>query len=108
MVQRRDPGRSVRRRLRRDRHRHLRPQRFLQRTSWTAIGGNVVPATLEGTATVHNDCTGDITYDFSIGGQPAGQTSVHFVIFDHGKRVRGIVADPGWAVTCELAARQQR
>ena len=46
------------------------------------------PLELTGTYTVNSNGTGFITYDLTIGGQPAGQLPTYFVITDRGRGSR--------------------
>lgn len=53
-------------------------------------------------STVNADCTGNVTYQVTVGGQPAPDAHFQFVIVDDGREVKGFAADPGYAANCQL------
>jgi len=71
-------------------------------TAMGSFAGLILPAELNGTYTVNPDGTGFVTYDLTIGGQPAGQLPIYFVITDKGRGIKGLPTTPGFAVTCDL------
>ena len=75
-------------------------------TGMASFNGNIFPPLdLTGTYTVNQDGTGFITYDLTIGGQPAGQLPIHFVITDGGRGIKGLPVTSGFAITCDLKAQ---
>jgi len=48
---------------------------------------------------------GACTYDLTIGGQPAGQLPIHFVITENGQGIKGLPTTSGFAITCDLKAQ---
>ena len=75
-------------------------------TSTASFNGLILAADLTGTYTVNPDGTGFITYDLTIGGQPAGQLPIYFVITDSGRGIKGLPVTPGFAITCDLQAQR--
>ena len=53
-------------------------------------------------ATVNPDCTGSVTYEVTVGGQPAPDAHFDYVIVDNGGEVKGFPTDQGYAVSCQL------
>ncbi len=53
-------------------------------------------------ATVNPDCTGNVTYEVTIAGQPAPDAHFDYVIVDNGRGVKGFPIDQGYAVSCQL------
>ncbi len=53
-------------------------------------------------ATVNPDCTGAVTYEVTIAGQPAPDAHFEYVIVDNGHEVKGFPVDAGYAVSCQL------
>jgi len=53
-------------------------------------------------ATVNPDCTGSVTYEVTIAGQPAPDAHFEYVIVDDGHEVKGFPVDAGYAVSCQL------
>jgi hypothetical protein len=71
-----------------------------------SLNGTILPWThstriLE-PASVSPDCTGTVTYQVTMGGQPAPDAHFQFVIVDDGREIKGFPADPGYAATCQL------
>jgi hypothetical protein len=71
-------------------------------TALASFNGFIVAAEVNGTYTVNSDGTGSVTYDLTIGGEPAGQLPIYFVITDKGRGIKGLPTTPGFAVTCDL------
>jgi hypothetical protein len=61
-----------------------------------------VPQELHGQAQNNADCTGNITYEQSLAGQPAGQLKINYVIFDQGDAIKGLPTNSGGGLTCSL------
>ena len=75
-------------------------------TSMASFNGNIFPPLeLTGIYTVNSNGTGFITYDLTIGGQPAGQLPIHFVITENGRGIKGLPTTSGFAITCDLQAQ---
>ena len=75
-------------------------------TSMASFNGSIFPPLeLTGTYTVNSNGTGFITYDLTIGGQPAGQLPTYFVITDGGRGIKGLPTTSGFAFTCDLKAQ---
>jgi len=71
-----------------------------------SFNGNIFPPLgLTGSYTVNSNGTGFITYDLTIGGQPAGELPIHFVIIDGGRGIKGLPTTSGFAITCDLKAQ---
>jgi hypothetical protein len=75
-----------------------------------SLNGTVLPWT-HGTrpndpATVNPDCTGSVTYEVTVGGQPAPDAHFDYVIVDNGGEVKGFPTDQGYAVTCQLISEK--
>jgi hypothetical protein len=71
-----------------------------------SLNGTILPWT-HGTrandpATVNPDCTGSVTYEVTVGGQPAPDAHFDYVIVDNGGEVKGFPTDQGYAVSCQL------
>src|SRR5581483_6583622 len=60
-----------------------------------SLAGTLVDQTVTGTATVNTDCTGSISYDQKINGQPAGKLNITFHVIGNGDMIRGMSVDPG-------------
>jgi len=67
-----------------------------------SIGGNIVQQTVQGTETVNPDCTGSITYQTWINGQPGPPLSFTFVISQGGDFANGLSTDSGSVFSCTL------
>jgi len=71
-----------------------------------SLNGTVLPWTHNtrpnDPATVNPDCTGSVTYEVTIAGQPAPDAHFEYVIVDDGREVKGFPVDNGYAVTCQL------
>ena len=59
-------------------------------------------------ATVNPDCTGAVTYEVTLGGQPAPDAHFQFVVVDDGREVKGFPADPGYAASCQLILEKNK
>jgi hypothetical protein len=67
-----------------------------------SMGGAILDQTVTGLATVNSDCTGTVSYDQKIGGQPAPKLNILFHVLDEGKDMRGMSVDPGATLMCNL------
>jgi hypothetical protein len=71
-----------------------------------SLNGTVLPWTHNtrpnDPATVNPDCTGSVTYEVTIAGQPAPDAHFEYVIVDDGHEVKGFPVDSGYAVSCQL------
>jgi hypothetical protein len=65
--------------------------------------GISLPWTFTGSYTLGADGRGQVTYDQTVAGSPAGQLHIDFVVMDGGKEIRGMPTESGYIVTCELA-----
>ena len=78
-------------------------------TSMASFNGIIFPPLeLTGIYTVNSNGTGFITYDLTIGGQPAGQLPTHFVITERGRGIKGLPVNDGFAFTCDLQSQRGR
>jgi hypothetical protein len=77
-------------------------------SAMASFAGLVLPADLIGTYTVNANGTGFVLYDLTVGGQPAGQLPIHFVITDEGRGIKGLPVTSGFAITCDLQAQRER
>jgi hypothetical protein len=71
-------------------------------TSMASFNGNILSAAVTGIYNVNPNGTGLVTYDLTIGGAPAGQLPIYFVITDGGRGIKGLPTSSGYAVTCDL------
>jgi hypothetical protein len=71
-----------------------------------SLNGTILPWThntrANDPATVNPDCTGSVTYEVTIAGQPAPDAHFEYVIVDNGREVKGFPIDNGYALTCQL------
>ena len=75
-------------------------------TGTASFNGNIFAAlALSGTYTVNPNGTGFVLYDLTIGGFPAGQLPIDFVITDGGRGIKGLPTTSGFAITCDLKAQ---
>ncbi|HEY1329777.1 MAG TPA: hypothetical protein VGI14_22785 [Casimicrobiaceae bacterium] len=65
------------------------------------VGGAIVNQTLQGQAQNHADCTGFISYQQQINGQPAPPLDAAYVILDGGERIWGLPVSGG-ITSCTL------
>jgi hypothetical protein len=75
---------------------------FWTGTTKASIGGVIVEQSVSGTARTNPDCTGSITYEQKINGQPAGQIHDNYNVLKEGKEIRGMSVDPGSNILCNL------
>jgi hypothetical protein len=71
-----------------------------------SLNGTILPWTHDtyanDPAAVNPDCTGSVTYQITIGGQPAPDAHFEYVIVDNGREVKGFPIDQGYTVSCQL------
>jgi hypothetical protein len=65
------------------------------------LSGTVLPIQLQGPGTIEPDCTGHITYQQTIAGQPAPPVTVALVVFDHGNVVKSMSLGSTGVLACE-------
>src|SRR4051794_20376910 len=75
---------------------------FWDCTATVNLGGQIVRQELHGQAQNNSDCTGTITYEQSLGGQPAGQLKINYVIFEQGDAIKGLPTNSGGVLACSL------
>jgi hypothetical protein len=68
------------------------------------IGGVVVQQgqTLKGQANNSEDCTGFISYQTAVFGQPGPNLDIRYVIWDDGDRISGLPVNSGGVLSCSL------
>jgi hypothetical protein len=71
---------------------------FFKCTGTQSFDGTVVPAINDGQSIVNSDCTGQITYNKGT----LQELDINFLILNDGKKIRGMLQNPGSAVQCEL------
>jgi hypothetical protein len=71
-------------------------------TAKASLGGTIVDQTVSGTLVVNSDCTGSISYDQKINGQPAPKLNISTHTLDDGKEIRGMSVDAGATMICNL------
>ena len=81
---------------------HGQPNRFWDCTATVNLGGQIVSQELHGQAQNSADCTGVITYEQSLGGRPAGQLKINYIIFDQGDTIQGLPTNSGGVLACSL------
>ncbi len=74
-------------------------------TATASFNGLILSLELTGTYTVNPNGTGFVLYDLTIGGQPAGQLPIDFVITEKGRGIKGLPTTSGFAITCDLKAQ---
>jgi hypothetical protein len=71
-------------------------------TGTISVGGTILKATVKGTQQLNPDCTGTITYQQTIDGQPGPPLDITFIVSQNGDTVDGLVTDPGAVFACKL------
>jgi hypothetical protein len=68
------------------------------------VGGFVVQQgqTLKGQANNNADCTGTISYQTAVFGQPGPNLDIQYVIWDDGDRISGLPINSGGVLSCSL------
>ena len=78
-------------------------------TGTASFNGNIFAALgLNGIYTVNPNGTGFVLYDLTIGGFPAGQLPIDFVITEKGRGIKGLPITPGFVITCDLQSQKAR
>jgi len=67
-----------------------------------SLGGTVIPMSVVGTEHINQDCTGTISYNLTLGGQPGPPLDITFVVSDAGYTINGLVTDQGAVFSCTL------
>jgi len=67
-----------------------------------SLGGAILQQSVSGVAVVNPDCTGTITYDQKLNGQPGPKLNIIFHILDGGNQMLGMSVDPGTNMLCTL------
>jgi len=62
----------------------------------------IADQTVSGSASINTDCTGTISYDQKINGQPAPKLNIVFNVLGNGDEIHGMSVDPGTAILCKL------
>lgn len=76
---------------------------FWQCSGHANLSGTVVlPQVLSGQAYNASDCTGTITYTQTLGGGPAPDLNINYVILDQGGAIHGLPTNPGQVLACSL------
>ncbi|MDH5287502.1 MAG: hypothetical protein OEX23_12835 [Betaproteobacteria bacterium] len=65
-------------------------------------GAFVLPQVLNGQAYNASDCTGTITYTQTLGGEPAPDLHINYVILDQGGAIQGLPTNSGQVLACSL------
>jgi hypothetical protein len=75
---------------------------FWQCSGWVNLGGTILAHALRGQAHNNPDCTGTISYENTLNGQPAGTLDIVYVIYDNGSAIKGLPTNHGSVVACSL------
>jgi len=67
-----------------------------------SLGGVILNSAVIGTAVTKPDCTGTITYQQTVDGQPAPDLHLAYVVSRNGGAIDGIDTDPGAVFSCHL------
>ena len=67
-----------------------------------SIGGTIAEQTVSGTMASNGDCTGSISYDQKMNGQPAPKLNIVAHVVNYGAEIRGMSVDAGVTMTCRL------
>jgi len=71
-------------------------------TAKVSLGGMIVDQAVTGIHVLNSDCTGSISYDQKINGQPAPKLNIVTHTLNFGAEIRGMSIDPGSNMTCHL------
>ena len=77
-------------------------------TGQANAGGTILQQELQGQASNHADCTGNIVYDQKINGAPAGQLDINYVIVDNGNAIWGSATQLRWRSCVHAQAHGSR
>ena len=67
-----------------------------------SLGGMFYAQTVKGPLVINSDCTGSISYDQKLNGQPAPKLNIAVHVLDSGQEIRGMGVDAGTNLTCHL------
>lgn len=67
-----------------------------------SLGGTILTQTVTGTEQLNADCTGTVTYQTVLNGQPGPPLNITFVVSQNGDVLDGLVTDPGAVFACKL------
>ncbi len=73
-----------------------------------SVGGTILQQTVKGTEQINPDCTGTITYQQTINGQPGPPLDITFVVSQGGDIIDGLVTDPGAVFACRLTRTKEQ
>jgi hypothetical protein len=73
-----------------------------------SVGGTILQQTVKGTEQINPDCTGTITYQQTINGQPGPPLDITFVVSQGGHIIDGLVTDPGAVFACRLTRTKEQ
>ena len=71
------------------------------------VNGTILTQGLVGNAQTDADCTGDVSYQQTINGQPAGELNAHYTVRDNGDTINGLPTDAGQVLSCTLKRRSR-
>ncbi len=71
-------------------------------TGTISLGGTILQQTVAGTEQINPDCTGTITYQTWINGQPGPPLDITFFVSQNGDTIDGLVTDAGTVYACKL------
>ena len=71
-------------------------------TGTISIGGTILQQTAAGTEQLNPDCTGTITFQTTINGQPGPSLNITFFVSQNGDTIDGLIVDPGTVFACKL------
>jgi hypothetical protein len=66
------------------------------------LGGQIIVQGLQGQATTLPNCTGTISYAQTLGGAPAGQLDINYVVSEGGDVINGLPTNTGGVLSCTL------
>ena len=66
------------------------------------LGGQIIPQGLTGQAYINQNCTGTISYNHTLGGQPAGTLDIDYVVSVGGMQIDGLPVNSGGVLSCSL------
>jgi hypothetical protein len=71
-------------------------------TGTMSLGGTILQQTVAGTEQLNPDCTGTVTYQTWINGQPGPPLNITFVVSEEGDVMDGLGTDAGGVFACKL------
>ncbi len=66
------------------------------------LGGQIIAQGLRGQAYNNQNCTGRISYVQTLGGAPAGNLDIVYVVSDKGDEINGLPVNTGGVLSCSL------